>query len=259
MSNILEDIPEAVQIYEYLNPHFPKEESTKFVGGCVRDSISGFATEDIDLATKLLPEKVIEILNHKNIKTYNHAIKYGVVAAKVNNLKFEITTLREDLISDGRYAKVVFTKDWNTDAKRRDFTINAIYYGMNQNKKKDSLFDPYNGKIDLLNGKINFIKESNISIKEDFVRSLRYFRFFLKYSKFQHDPIVLNSIFNNKENIRNISKNRMKTEMKKIVLTGNYKKLLSSENIKNFFYFIFPKSYKFLHLEVEEAIHFIDY
>ena len=91
-----------MQIYEYLNPHFPKEESTKFVGGCVRDSISGFATEDIDLATKLLPEKVIEILNHKNIKTYNHAIKYGVVAAKVNNLKFET----KEIFNDGKTAGI---------------------------------------------------------------------------------------------------------------------------------------------------------
>ena len=258
MSEILKNIPETVKIYEYLNPYSSREDVTKFVGGCVRDIILGIPIKDIDLATKLLPEKVIELLNQKKIKTSDHAIKFGVVSAEVNNLKFEITTLRQDLSSDGRYAKVAFTKDWNVDAERRDFTINSIYYSMNKNKKKDTFYDPYNGKNDLLNGKINFIKKPDISIEEDFVRALRYFRFFLQYSKSEHDPIVLDSIFKNKVNIRNISKNRMKLEMKKIVLTGSYKKLLNSESIKNFFYFIYPDSKELFCLEVEKAINFFD-
>ena len=96
----------------------------------------------------------------------------------MDNFKFEITSLREDVITDGRHAKVKFSNDWKKDSLRRDFTINSIYADCNGN-----LFDPHNGKEDLENGIINFIGNTDNRIKEDYLRILRYLRFFLGYSK----------------------------------------------------------------------------
>ena len=124
-------IPEALEIYKLLNPTLDKNIHTKFVGGCVRDVILEQEIKDIDLATVLLPNKIIEVLNQNNIETKDSAINFGVVTAIINDIKFEITTLRQDLLPDGRYAKILFTDDWRLDANRRDFTINAIYCGWN--------------------------------------------------------------------------------------------------------------------------------
>ena len=124
-------IPEALEIYKLLNPTLNKNIHTKFVGGCVRDVILEQEIKDIDLATVLLPNKIIEVLNQNNIETKDSAINFGVVTAIINDIKFEITTLRQDLLPDGRYAKILFTDDWRLDANRRDFTINAIYCGWN--------------------------------------------------------------------------------------------------------------------------------
>ena len=98
------------------------------------------------------------------------------------NYKFEITSLREDISTDGRHAKVKFSKDWKKDASRRDFTINSIY-----SDGEGNLFDPFNGKKDLENGLIKFIGDPDKRIKEDYLRILRYLRFFLNYSKQKHN------------------------------------------------------------------------
>ena len=126
MANNLIAIPEVKKIYELLNP---KPDLTRFVGGCVRDIILNDKIGDIDLATILNPEEVIINLQSNKIEFKKDAINFGVVTAIINNISFEITTLRQDLFPDGRYAKIVFTKDWKIDAQRRDFTINAIYCG----------------------------------------------------------------------------------------------------------------------------------
>ena len=185
-------------------------------------------------------------------------MNFGLISAELNDVKFEITTLREDVKPDGRYAKIVFTNDWPLDAQRRDFTVNAIYYDMLQSEQNKCFFDPYNGKSDLLDGKINFIKNCEESINEDFVRVLRYFRFFLKYSKHEYNSNILNSFFQNKEKIKKIKSNRMKNELRKIVLTKNYRKILENENVREFFYFIYPDCEKFLPLDYEKALNFLD-
>lgn len=216
--------------------------NTRFVGGCVRDILLKQDINDIDLATTFLPNEVVKILKNKNIKFIDLAAHFGVITAIVNNIKFEITTLRKDLLSDGRYAKIIFTDNWEVDARRRDFTINAIYYSLNSLKKNEIIFfDPFNGKEDLINGKIKFISDPEISIKEDYVRALRYFRFFFMYSKYDHDPQVLNLIFNKKEHVKKLSTNRLEKELRKIMSIINIKNILKqNKSTENFFNYIYP-------------------
>ena len=107
----------------------------------------------------------------------------------INKKKLEITTLRKDVLTDGRYAKVQFTKNWEEDAQRRDFTINAIYADIN-----GEIFDPLDGIFDLQNGQIRFIGSAEERINEDYLRILRYFRFFIQYSKSDHDENIIQSI-----------------------------------------------------------------
>ena len=252
MRNLLYKIPEALTIYHLLNPKVNNQViCTQFVGGCVRDIILSCEIKDFDLATIFEPDEVANILSKKNIKTNTSAKNFGVVTASINKFEFEITTLRKDLSPDGRYTKIELIKDWNQDSQRRDFTINAIYCRFDKvNEKKILFFDPLNGKQDLLDGKIKFISESNISIKEDYVRALRYFRFFYMYSKHKHDPAVLDQIFSNKENIKKLSNNRLNSELKKIISSKIANKILKDRNIKNFFNYIYPDFIDSLNSEI---------
>ena len=119
-------------------------ETSRIVGGYVRDYLRNIETKDIDIATKLNPDEVIELLSKEKIKTVPTGLSHGTVSAFINDQIFEITTLRKDSNHDGRHANIEFTEDWEEDASRRDFTINAIYSDIDGN-----LFDPFNGKKDL--------------------------------------------------------------------------------------------------------------
>ena len=145
---LLENIKEARIIFSHLN-EIGKESKVKFVGGCVRKALSGENIDDIDLATTHEPQEVKKILSKNDIKVIESGITYGTVTAILNEKKFEITTLRKDISTDGRHANVQFTSDWEEDAQRRDFTINAIYADI-----EGIIFDPLNGISDLQKGKI---------------------------------------------------------------------------------------------------------
>ena len=124
-TKVLENIKEAQILFSHIN--LPGEsEQIRFVGGCVRKSICGELIDDIDLATSLEPHEIKLRLNKKNIKIIDTGISHGTVTVILNNKKFEITTLRRDISTDGRHANVQFTSSWKEDALRRDFTINAI-------------------------------------------------------------------------------------------------------------------------------------
>ena len=144
---ILENIKEAKIIFSYLN-EIEKESKVRFVGGCVRKALCGENIDDIDLATSLEPDEVKKRLNKEDIKVIDTGISHGTVTAILNKKKFEITTLRKDVSTDGRHANVQFTSNWELDASRRDFTINAIYADI-----EGRIFDPLNGISDLQNGK----------------------------------------------------------------------------------------------------------
>ena len=131
-------------------------------------------------------------IKKKKIKFYETGIKHGTITALIKKHKYEITSLRKDIETDGRHAKVEFSKDWYEDALRRDFTINAIYSDI-----KGNLYDPFDGKKDLESGEIKFIGDGDKRIKEDYLRILRYLRFFLEYSKKKHNPNTVSIIKKN--------------------------------------------------------------
>ena len=201
----------------------------RYVGGCVRKILNEENFDDIDLATNINPEQVKECLNINNIKFFETGINHGTITANIENKNFEITSLRKDISTDGRHAIVKFTSDWIEDSSRRDFTINAIYAD-----KEGNLFDPHDGVKDLQNGLVTFIGDPEKRIKEDYLRILRYIRFFLNYSKQSHQPEVKKVIKQNISGIKNLSKERILDELKKLLLSkglANYIKIILVEKL----------------------------
>ena len=215
---------------------YSDEAEIRFVGGCVRKLINDEIVDDIDLSTNLKPEIVLEILKKNNINFYETGIDHGTITAVIDKISFEITSLRKDVKTDGRHAQVEYTKNWLEDASRRDFTINAIYADIDGN-----LFDPFNGKKDLNNGLIEFIGDPAIRIKEDYLRILRYIRFFLSYSKNKHNKNTVKILKQNLSGLKKISKERQLQELKKIVFTDNFDKINSDKVCKEIFLLIFPE------------------
>ena len=233
-TKFLENIKEAKIIFSYLN-EIGKESVVRFVGGCVRKALSGESIDDIDLATSLEPDEVIKRLTKRNIKVIDTGISHGSLTAILNKKKFEITTLRKDVSTDGRHANVQFTLDWEQDASRRDFTINAIYADID-----GRIFDPLNGKLDLQNGKVKFIGSAKERIQEDYLRILRYFRFFIQYSKTDYDEDTIKFIKQNINGLNKISNERIFDELKKILALKNVYSLFSHESLKEIILNIFP-------------------
>jgi len=231
----LENIKEAQILFSNLN-EIGKESEVRFVGGCVRKAICGENIEDIDLATSLEPNEVKKRLNKKDIQVIDTGISHGTVTAILNKKKFEITTLRKDVSTDGRHANVEFTSNWEEDALRRDFTINAIYVDI-----EGRIFDPLNGISDLHNGKIKFIGSSRERIQEDYLRILRYFRFFTQYSKTDHDQNIIRSIKLYIDGLNKISNERIFDELKKIFVLRNIYDLFSHNDSKEIILSIFPQ------------------
>ena len=172
--NLTKDTP-VKKIFESINS-FSTSSEVRYVGGCIRKIIKKEKVDEIDLATNLNPEETCDALNNFNIDYYKTGFEHGTITAIIGNFKFEITSLREDIKTDGRHAEVKFSKDWKKDALRRDFSINSIY-----SDAEGNLFDPFNGKEDLENGLIKFIGAPDVRIKEDYLRILRYLRFYLNY------------------------------------------------------------------------------
>tara|TARA_Y100001958_G_scaffold126866_1_gene94602 strand:+ start:41 stop:1306 length:1266 start_codon:yes stop_codon:yes gene_type:complete len=215
---------------------FSTDSEVRYVGGCVRKILMNEKVDDIDLATNIKPDDVKKALNVNNIKFYETGIQHGTITAQIDNEKYEITSLRSDILPDGRHSKVEFTQDWKKDAERRDFTINSIYSDINGN-----LFDPFNGKADLEAGKVIFIGKAEKRIQEDYLRILRYLRFFSIYSKTDHDLNTLKNIKKNLSGISKISSERLLDEFKKIFFSGSLEKLCLNSNSLEILKFIFPQ------------------
>lgn len=158
----------------------------RFVGGCVRDAILDRPVRDIDFATPAKPDEVIAALDNANIKSIPTGLAHGTVTAVLGKAAFEITTLREDLATDGRHATVAFTGDWEADAGRRDFTMNAIYCDGD-----GSLFDPVGGLADAQAGRVTFVGDAAKRVAEDYLRVLRFFRFYAHYGRPPPDAAAL--------------------------------------------------------------------
>ena len=223
------------KIFDLIN-NFSSESEIRYVGGCIRKIIKEEVIDDIDLATNLNPQQVCDILKKGNINFYETGIEHGTITAVIDNYNFEITSLREDVETDGRHAKVKFSTDWKKDASRRDFTINAIYADVDGN-----LFDPFNGKEDLEKGIVKFIGDPELRIKEDYLRILRYFRFYLCYSNYKHEFETSRLLKKNIVGISNLSKERLLDELKKFFKPNILTKLSKDKFSLELFEIIFPQ------------------
>ena len=216
--------------------NYSEDSEIRYVGGCVRKILNNEIVDDIDFAVNLKPEECSAALKENNIKFFEIGISHGTIIALIDSYKFEITSLRKDLITDGRHAKVAFTADWQEDASRRDFTINAIFSDIHGN-----LYDPFDGKKDLEIGKIKFIGDADKRIKEDYLRILRYIRFFLNYSKTEHNDKIRKIIKQNLNGISNISSERLLDEFKKLIISSSFLKLFKDPFCLELINLIFPQ------------------
>jgi len=226
---------EIEQIFNAIHS-FSAGSEIRYVGGCIRRIINKEKVDDIDLAVNLKPTDVCNALKNKNIKYYESGIEHGTITALINEIKFEITSLRKDIDTDGRHAKVEFSDDWKEDASRRDFTINSIYADIEGN-----LFDPFNGKKDLERGKINFIGDVEKRIKEDYLRILRYIRFYLNYSKDEHDPKIIRIIKKNLSGVSDLSSERLLDEFQKLLRSDNFLKITNNKYCLEIISLVFPQ------------------
>jgi poly(A) polymerase len=204
----------------------------RFVGGCVRDAVANKTVEDVDLATPDPPETVIALLEAADITALPTGIHHGTVTAIVNDYKYEITTLRIDLMTDGRRAKVAYTDDWIADAARRDFTINTLSCTPDGN-----IYDPFHGLDDLGNKVVRFVGNARDRIEEDILRLLRYFRFYAAYGKHPPDKAALDACRIFAPKLPSLSAERIWREFRRILLGPNPEDvitLLRSERILDY-------------------------
>ncbi|XP_066472430.1 CCA tRNA nucleotidyltransferase 1, mitochondrial isoform X1 [Tiliqua scincoides] len=191
----------------------------RIAGGAVRDLLGGMTPQDVDFATTATPTQMKEIFQTAGVRMINNrGEKHGTITARLHEQNFEITTLRIDVITDGRHAEVEFTTDWEKDAERRDLTINSMFLGLD-----GTLYDYFNGYEDLKNNKVRFVGQANQRIQEDYLRILRYFRFYgrIAQNPDDHEPKTLEAIKENAKGLAGISGERIWMELKKL-LVGNH-------------------------------------
>ena len=197
------------------NAFIERGHEVRIVGGAVRDIIlSRHLPKDIDLATTATPDQMVAVFKESKIRYIETGLEHGTLTAHLNGHNFEITTLRIDTQHDGRRAVVEFTNDWRLDAERRDLTINAMSIDFN-----GSLFDYFGGVEDLKAKRVRFVGDPEKRIKEDYLRILRYFRFYGRISETANDHVqlTLNVISRCAPGLRNVAVERVWTELSRIL------------------------------------------
>lgn len=189
--------------------------NVRFVGGCVRDAVLGRDVSDIDLATDAEPMRVIELLGEKNIRAVPTGVDHGTITAIPDQRPFEITTLRQDVETDGRRAAVRYTTDWAVDAARRDFTMNALSADAD-----GTVYDYVDGLKDLRAGTVRFIGAADERIAEDHLRILRFFRFHATYSMTAPDPEALQACRDASSQVEKLSGERVWQELSRILVVA---------------------------------------
>jgi tRNA nucleotidyltransferase/poly(A) polymerase len=185
---------------------------TRAVGGAVRNALLGLPVKEVDLATTAVPEKTVELARKAGLKAIPTGIEHGTVTVIANGVPFEVTTLRRDVETFGRHATVAFTKIWEEDARRRDFTLNALYAGSD-----GTVFDPLGGYADLVAGRVRFIGEAEQRIKEDYLRILRFFRFNAYYGRGPLDAEGLRASVKLRAGLEQLSAERVGAEFKRLL------------------------------------------
>ncbi len=211
------------------------KEVAMFVGGCVRNHLQSKKIEDIDIATIFTPDEVKKKLQNSKFKIIDTGVEHGSVTVVLENKKFELTTLRKDIRTDGRHAEIETIDDWKEDSKRRDFTINAIYLN-----KKGKIFDPQQGINDLNNKVVKFIGDPQTRIEEDFLRIIRFLRFSIQYDSSVENTTV-QAIKLKLNGIKNLSKERVLSELKKILKLEKFFMLVNNKELLEIFCLVFPE------------------
>ena len=231
-------------VFKTLQEGFAKDVIVaRFVGGCVRKHLTNDTIDDIDIATILSSEDIKERFSNTDFKVIDTGIKHGTVTLISGQLKLELTTLRKDIRTDGRHAEVEYINDWQLDSERRDFTINAIYLDIH-----GKIFDPQMGTVDLKNNNVKFIGDPQKRIEEDFLRIIRFVRFKIMYNG-KVEPNTNQAVKQNLNGIKKISKERILTELFKILDLKNFIDLNDHEYLREIFSLIFPEFDKLEKLE----------
>lgn len=190
---------------------------SRFVGGCVRNTLMGRQVDDIDIATQLTPDRVTEIAQAAGFAAHPTGIEHGTVTVVVNHKPFEVTTLRRDVTTDGRRATVAFTESWEEDAERRDFRMNALYADAS-----GAIHDPTGGGLDDARaGRVIFIGDASTRIREDYLRILRFFRFNAWYARTPIDPKGLDACADLVAGLDTLSVERIWKEAKKMLAAAD--------------------------------------
>ena len=201
--------PETLSVFAALG-------AARFVGGAVRNALLGAAVIDIDIAVPLPPLEAMNRLQDAGIKVVPTGLDHGTVTAIRNDKVFEITSLRQDVETDGRHAAVAYTADWREDSARRDFTMNALYAGLD-----GEIFDYHGGVEDLIAGRVRFVGEASARIREDHLRILRLFRFHAWYGKGDMDGEALRAAASAKADIAKLSGERIAKELLRLLECPN--------------------------------------
>ncbi|MBV9750308.1 MAG: CCA tRNA nucleotidyltransferase [Acetobacteraceae bacterium] len=184
----------------------------RLVGGCVRDALAGLPVADVDLATPERPEQVTRRLADAGLRAAPTGLDHGTVTAISGGRGFEVTTLRRDVETDGRHARVAWTDDWREDAARRDFTINAMSM-----RPGGEVFDYFGGVDDLAAGRVRFVGEAARRIAEDYLRVLRFFRFQARYGRGEPDPEAVAAVREGAAGLDQLSPERVWSELKRVL------------------------------------------
>ncbi len=189
----------------------------RFVGGCVRNALIGAPIDDVDIATTLSPKAVTKAVCAAGLKAVPTGIEHGTVTAISAHRPYEITTLRRDVSTDGRRAVVAFTDDWEEDASRRDFTLNALY----ANRDGEILDPTSRGCADARAGRIVFVGEPKQRIEEDYLRILRFFRFLAWYGRGRTDPAALAACAASRDQVASLAAERISKELLKLLAAAD--------------------------------------
>ena len=212
-----------------------EKEVAMFVGGCVRNYLQSKKIGDIDMATIFTPDEIKKKLQNSKFKVIDTGLEHGSVTVVLDHNKFELTTLRKDVKTDGRHAEIKTIDDWKEDSKRRDFTINAIYLN-----KRGKIFDPQQGVNDLKNNIVKFIGDPQTRIVEDFLRIIRFLRFTIQY-KSSIERSTVQAIKLNLNGVKALSKERVLSELLKILKIENFSELIDTKELSEIFLLVFPE------------------
>ncbi len=187
-------------------------DQARVVGGAVRNTLLGHPVPDIDIATTARPETVMQRALDAGLKPVGTGIDHGTVIVISRGVPYEVTTLRQDVETFGRQAKVVFGRDWVRDAERRDFTLNALY-----SDRRGHLFDPLGGLADCLARRVRFIGDPDSRIREDYLRILRFFRIYAAYGEGDIDAAGRDACLRQRDGLRHLSAERIGHEMRRLL------------------------------------------